>query len=255
MIQMKALWSLCCASFGISLLMPVCCSALSEVEKNLSSPYLNLPPVLQKTLNKSISSTTSLVNNSQGKILEERPAVIDLGREGHVFAIAETSLLEDIMGKLKRAEQSGKLEELNQKFIERAKKSILNPPAVKNLSKAERDRSWLFDPSITAKKDVFDHNNQIVVSKGTTVNPLSKLSWGEPLIFIDGTDADQVAWVKLMTGKVVLVKGPPMDIQDQIKRPVFFDQAGVLIKKFNIQHVPARVIQEGLNLKVEEICL
>jgi conjugal transfer pilus assembly protein TraW len=187
-------------------------------------------------------------------------AIQDLGREGHVFAIDEPSLLDEIMGRLKSAEADGRLERLNNQFVEQVKKSILKPRPVAGITRATASKSWLYDPSLITKEDIFDHKNRRFVLKGTRVNPLEKsslasISWGEPLLFLDGGDEEQVVWAQKQKGKIVLVKGAPLDLQGTLKRPVFFDQGGVLIKKFGINHIPAIVSQEGVQLKVEEICI
>ncbi len=53
--------------------------------------------------------------------------------------------------------------------------------------------------------------------------------------------------------KIVLVAGRPLDLEKETGRQIYFDQAGILTKKFNIAHVPAIVEQNGRYLKVTEI--
>ena len=57
----------------------------------------------------------------------------------------------------------------------------------------------------------------MIVPAGTVVNGLDKLNWGEPLIFIDGDDKEQVNWAKARKGKIVLTNGTPLDLQKNIK--------------------------------------
>ena len=52
-----------------------------------------------------------------------------------------------------------------------------------------------------------------------------------------------------------LVKGKPLDLEAKEKLPTYFDQFGSLTHKLKIKHVPAKVTQEGLQLKIEEILL
>ncbi len=85
------------------------------------------------------------------------------------------------------------------------------------------------------------------------MNPLEKISWGEPLIFIDGDDEKQIKWVKLRIGKLVLTSGNPIKIAKKLNKPVFFDQGGVLTTRFKIKAVPAIVQQESTLLKISEI--
>jgi conjugal transfer pilus assembly protein TraW len=163
--------------------------------------------------------------------------------------------MDEIMGHLKSAEDDGRLERLNNQFVERVKKSILAPRPVAGVTRATASKSWMYDPSLTTKKDIFDHKNRRFVLKGTRVNPLEHVSWGDPVVFLDGKDEEQVVWAQKQKGKIVLVRGAPLDLQKTLNRPVFFDQGGVLIKKFGIKHIPAMVSQEGMQLKVSEICI
>lgn len=53
--------------------------------------------------------------------------------------------------------------------------------------------------------------------------------------------------------KIVFTGGKPLELEREIGSPIYFDQAGELTTKFNINHVPAIVEQEGKYLKVTEI--
>jgi conjugal transfer pilus assembly protein TraW len=119
-----------------------------------------------------------------------------------------------------------------------------------------------------APQDITDHRGQLIHAKGTKINPLETVSLSQDLIFFDGDDEEQVAWVKGKMSidgpqdsssskqyKVILVKGPPLSLSEEWGLPIFFDQGGVLTKKLGITHVPALVSQEGLHLRIEEIAL
>lgn len=83
------------------------------------------------------------------------------------------------------------------------------------------------------------------------------------LVFIDGTDIDQIKWFIKQVGegnfkeedKLILVNGRPLELGDELQRPVYFDQAGVLTSHFKIEQVPAIVEQEGKLLRIREICI
>lgn len=179
--------------------------------------------------------------------------VEDFGTRGHLFDIEEESIIEEIMNKLKMAETDGTLEKLNEEFIAKVKVKILRPNPVANISKSKTNRSWTYDPSFTQEKNIKDEKGRIIVAAGTRVNGLEKLKWGEPMIFINGDDKDQVEWVKKQSGKIVLVSGAPLELGDSLKRPVFFDQGGMLCRRFKIEAVPAIIEQEETLLKISEI--
>ena len=55
--------------------------------------------------------------------------------------------------------------------------------------------------------------------------------------------------------KIILVNGAPLKLSNQYKRRFYFDQHGLLIKKFGIKQIPARVSQKNHSLQIEEIVL
>ena len=103
------------------------------------------------------------------------------------------------------------------------------------------------------KTDIKDQAGNIVITAGTSVNPLEKISWGEELIFIDGDDQQQINWAKSKIGKLVLIKGSPVELTQKLNKPVFFDQGGVLTTRFKIKAVPATIEQDGKLLKISEV--
>lgn len=74
-----------------------------------------------------------------------------------------------------------------------------------------------------------------------------------PLIFIDGENEKHIKWAiaKLSDakiyrheqGKIVLIKGAPLDLQKRLKQEIYFDQFGLLSRRLKIKHVPAIVYQ------------
>jgi conjugal transfer pilus assembly protein TraW len=193
--------------------------------------------------------------------------VKDLGVYGETFPIEEKSLLEIIRAKLQALSASGKLEEHQQIILRRAKEQLNRPPPVKNIHRTTTPRSFDWDPSITVPYDLKDHKGQVFHRKGTKVNPLDMNSFHCPFLFVDGDDSEQVAWAIKQhqlaevshKPKIILVQGAPFELSKKLNLPVYFDQSGVLVKKFGIGQVPARVSQkeralivDGVNLTGEE---
>lgn len=192
----------------------------------------------------------------QNSVAEENIKHIkDYGVKGHVFEIKEESMLDMIKDRLAKAESSGVLKKMQKQFQEKVKARLLKPKAVSGISRTIEPRIFHVDPTYTQSKDIKDAEGNILVPAGTTVNPLEELNWGEPLIFIDGEDQEQIDWARGQQGKIVLVNGSVLEISDQISRVVYFDQGGSLTDKFGIQHTPAIVTQDGLRLKIEEVKL
>lgn len=179
----------------------------------------------------------------------------DYGRYGHLFEIGEKSMVEEIMEKLARAEKEGKIAQLQKEFSDRVKTKMLRPVPVSHVKRAIISRSWSYDPSYRQETDIRDDKGGIIVAAGTRVNALEKLEWGKPLVFIDGDDKSQVNWAKSKTGKIILTNGAPLAVSDLLKRPIYFDQAGILCRKFKIEATPAIIEQDGMVLKVSEVAI
>ena len=172
---------------------------------------------------------------------------------GHSFEISEESFLTMIQRRVQQASSDGKLEALEEDVKKRVKERVLNPLPVEGIQKTQEERSYYFDPSITVENDIRDHKGTLIHAKGTAVNPLKTFSWGIPLLLIDGSDSEQVSWALAQTGKVVLVKGSPLELARQTGQRFYFDQGGKIIEKFHIRQVPARISQDTLRLLIEEV--
>jgi len=187
----------------------------------------------------------------------EKPQIIDLGNEGHIFEIAEENLLEVIQKKLKKLEEKGALQTLQKKIQERTKEKILMPQKVPGIQKARETKIHLYDPSYRVKSTLKNQNGDIFAKAGDLINPLDHVSFGEPLLFIDGNDPDQLVFAKkhIQKGpvKIVLVSGRPIDLSDDLHKAIYFDQGGFLCKKLQITKVPSLVYQEDIQLKIKEV--
>ena len=196
---------------------------------------------------------------TQGQKLEDKiqdhRLIIDHGKQAHTFRVKERSLLEYIKEQLEKANNAGKIKELQQEYTKKAKEKILSPAPVPGITNTTNSRIFYFDPTYLQKENIKDHKGNILIKAGTTVNPLDHLSWGEPLLFIDGTSKEQLRWAMAQEGKITLVKGSPVNLYKKYNRWFYFDQGGLITSKFGISGVPARISQEGKKLKIEEVRL
>ena len=183
----------------------------------------------------------------------------DLGVIGPVYPIAEPSLLEVILSKLREAEATGVLSRLQQDTQTNVKRGIEQPSPVARITKTTKARSFYYDPSIVVPYAITDADGNVIVAPGTKVNPLDTVSLSKTLLFIDARDAAQVGRARNIIDerggklKVILTGGSYLDLMRRWKRPVFFDQQGQLTDKLGIRHVPALVSQEGKRLRIDEI--
>lgn len=182
----------------------------------------------------------------------------DLGTMGDVYTIRETDLITFIQSRVTELQKSGQWHAIESDMQKRAMNYRDRPSVVQGLTKATETKSWLFDPSITLGRDITSPDGSRIVPAGTRVNPLTRVTLSNALIFFDGDDESQVKWVMTQTRalngrtKLILVKGSVLDQEKVFHQPIFFDQAGRLIKRFHIQHMPAMVSQQGLQLRITE---
>lgn len=167
-------------------------------------------------------------------------------------------MLTFIQNRLKGMEQSGELDRLREEATARVKEHAVRPTPVEGLSKAVTYRSFVWDPTFTVKETITDMQGNVIARKGDTVNPLDKVPFSQVLYFIDGDDREQVNWTRQQIAgqtdfKVILVKGNIRDSSNALNERIYFDQSGVLTRKFGFEHIPARISRDGRVMKVEEI--
>jgi len=183
----------------------------------------------------------------------------DLGVIGPVYPIAEPSLLEVILSKLREAEATGVLASIQRDAQANAKRGIEEPAPVARITKTTKARSFYYDPGIVVPYAITDADGKLIVAPGTKVNPLDTVSLSKALLFIDARDAAQVGRAGNILDerggkvKVILTGGSYLDLMRRWKRPVFYDQQGTLTEKLGIRHVPALVSQEGRRLRIDEL--
>lgn len=183
----------------------------------------------------------------------------DLGAIGPVHEITEPHMIEDIKARLRVKQASGELARIDAEAKKRILASIEAPPPVPGLTPARQARSWHFDPSVRFDVPVLDHQGRVVIPAGMLANPLSVVSLRSTLLFFDARDPKQVALaraeLKAAKGpiKPILVGGSPTALIRAWQRPVYFDQFGVMVRRFGITSVPARVTQDGALLLIQEL--
>lgn len=188
---------------------------------------------------------------------------------GNVYKIEERSLLDVIFEKLGGLEKSGEIKRVQSEMKKKAINSLEHPKGI-DLPRANKVSTHYFDPSYTVKKDIYLQDGTILHKKGKVVNPLDIISLSKDIIFIDGSDEEQLDWAKdkfAKSGwmdKIILVKGSYREIMKKWKKRVYFDQLGVanlpnkkitLVQQFGIKELPSIVSQEGKLLKIETVVL
>lgn len=201
----------------------------------------------------------------------------DFGVSGHTQKIVEQPFLEMIGERLEKVD----IEKEKQKMEQIAKERVNNPIAIAGVTPATQTRLFYFDPTYTLPEDAILPCGKILHRAGTKVNPLGQMSLDRRLFFIDSREKEQVRWLKeqlvviavdnqklqeskeskenkeedsaLIEGRIILVGGSPLKLEEELKHTVYFDQSGVLTSKFGIKHSPALVEQDGLKLRIKEL--
>lgn len=184
-----------------------------------------------------------------------------LGTLGPVYPIAEPHLLDDIKARLAARQRSGELDRLREQARQRAAASVNDPLPVAGLRTATVPRTFYFDPGIVLDRNIVDDRGAVLFAAGTRHNPLGVVSLSKHLLFFDGRDPRQVAKARQLIAsyrgrvKAILVGGSYVGLMKAWDMPVFYDQAGTLVRKLGISAVPAIVSQEGLRLRIDEVGL
>lgn len=177
---------------------------------------------------------------------------------GPTYQVAEQSALSMIANSLKAKQKSGELIRLEKDAIRRSIQSVRNMPPVPGISAVMKRAQRFVDPTVHYAQAVMTAEGQIVVPAGARINPLDIMTFSKTLVFFDGRDKVQVKAVRQMLlrnarVKPILVAGSWLELSKAWQQQVFFDQRGILSRRFDIKAVPSVVRQEGRLLLLEEI--
>ena len=194
---------------------------------------------------------------SMGLIIEAE----NLGIVGKTWPIEEPDLFLQIASKLENYRDSDRLKEINADFANRVYASVHRPHRVLGIRRTTDPRVFFHDPTITLHRDIKTSDGKILASQGEQFNPLDYTPMNQRLLFFDGNDPEQVNWAKeqlriskyQFTVSPILIDGPVIELSNQWGQQIYFDQRGVLTRRFQIQQVPARVSRDDNLLKIEEV--
>ena len=179
---------------------------------------------------------------------------------GPLFEIIEPDILNYIHEKISRTEEDGSLARRIKEAKLIAQDYLHNPTPVKGLKKAKNSAITYFDPSIITTQAVVDVNGNTLHPNGTKVNPLETFKLDGKLILFNAKDKNQVKVVKKLVSeakntRAILVNGSPVEFFKKTKIRPYFDQKGIIAKRFNIKEIPTVISQEGLHIKLETIAV
>ena len=183
----------------------------------------------------------------------------NIGTYGPIFEIIEENMIDYLKNKLLTIEKEGGVETLQNQWIAKIQEGLKRPTPVQGLLKAKKSRSWTIDPTLVVENDIKNHEGEMLAQKGDRINPLHYAKNIPPLLLIDGDDEEQVIFAtsqnKERNVDIVLVKGAPLDLQKDFKKPVYFDQGGYLSTYYQIKHIPVLIHYGKDVITVQEIVL
>jgi conjugal transfer pilus assembly protein TraW len=183
----------------------------------------------------------------------------DLGVVGQTYEIAERDLIEVMKDKFRRMEKTGELAKVQDNYKKLVLDAVEKPKPVPGIKNTETAHTYFVDPTWTLDRNVVDEKGNLLFPSGTKVNPLDYAPLTQQLLFFDQRERLQVAFAKRFIEqsssrvKPILVGGEPLKLMRLWKREVFYDQGGVLSRKFLLKHSPAIVSQDGKRLRIDEI--
>jgi len=181
--------------------------------------------------------------------------IVDLGTFGPVFSVEEENMITALKRKLQFYEEAGQLDVLKEQWKQKIQKSFKRPKAVAGISNTVEARFFHHDPTLIIAHDIQTPKGDYLARKGDKLNPLLVMKPEKGFLFINGDDVDQIEFSKqhLETFDVVLVAGSPLDVERQLKVPVFFDQGGFLTTHYGIKQVPALLSADHNLLLIREV--
>ncbi|MFP3012925.1 MAG: conjugal transfer protein TraW [Rickettsia sp.] len=177
---------------------------------------------------------------------------MDFGKQGATYEVVEEGFVSMIKSRLSTLD----LQQYQEEMLRTARRQVLEPAPVVGIRSTSKPREFWHDPSFALTKDIKLPDGKILHKKGTKVNPLDHMVFDRELIFIDGRSQKQMAWLKqrldgteqnntqmIVTQerqsennnleiRIILVGGKILELQEDIGRTLYFDQAGELTNKF-----------------------
>lgn len=208
------------------------------------------------------ADTVLLSSDEQKTTHNQSVSIVDHGVRGELFLIDEEDMIEVLKRRLLQLKESGKLESVQKEFQDKAKKSILEPRAVPHITPTTETRIFYVDPTLKVEGDIILpegilNGGHVLAKKGDRINPLHTLKPQKGLLFIDGDNPAHIEHALHVKDAfdIVLVSGKPIELEERLNIPVFFDQGGIITKRYGINHVPAKMEVDGDRLKFTEFKL
>lgn len=187
-------------------------------------------------------------------ILLSKPSTAhDLGVYGSLYPIAEENALHMLYKKLQHIAESGSLDNLQEQVTKKVAMQVDRPPGIA-ITSTRGYREYYIDLTTKLNQDIINFQGKVIFKKDTTFNSLAQTKWQQNLVFIDADNEQHITWVKNhLNNKIVLVSGSIAKTAELLNTQIYFDQAGILTKKFGIKQIPAIVSKKDNKLFIQEV--
>jgi conjugal transfer pilus assembly protein TraW len=192
----------------------------------------------------------------------------DLGAKAQTYRL-DPDAREEFKDVIRHKKSTGELDQFWQNYRDKTIASIKNPAPLG--IKSDYAQRSVFNPvRFTVPGDYRNERSEVVVRRGTVVEPLKLQPLTSGLAFIDGRDSAQIDYAiargRLSPLKIVLTAGSPLDLRVKYQHtpwgtgqgiPFYFDQRRMIIDSLNrlygieITTVPVVLTQEGSGLRIE----
>lgn len=192
----------------------------------------------------------------------------DLGVRGEVYRVDKDGR-EQLKDVVRAKQRSGELDRFWEKYRDQVIDSVKNPKPL-GVRSDYTQRVELRELRYVVPTSFRDHKGNVVVQKGTVVEPLKVSPLKTGLLFIDGRDPRQVEYAirkgRVEPLKIVLTAGSPYFLRQKYRNapwmggsgiPFYFDQRKMIIDTLaqlygiNIGSVPTLLTQRGDRLAIE----
>lgn len=178
----------------------------------------------------------------------------NLGTTGELWPVKELSLL-----KLMESKAAGlNTNEMARQWQGRARDYADRPESL-HLKRGSHSKVHRYMPIASVRDKVTDINGNIIVPRSASVNVLTLLPDYQPeLVFFNADDKAELLWAVQMSKKFtsnarfILTGGSVSMAEKVLNGPVYFDQKGVICKKFGITQMPAIVTRDRMALVIRE---
>jgi conjugal transfer pilus assembly protein TraW len=192
----------------------------------------------------------------------------DLGKKGPTYQV-DPDAREEFKEIVRRKQQSGELAAFWKSYRDKTIASIKHPPPL-DVKSDYRPRREYRDVRFVIPSDYRDERGNVIVRRGTVVEPLRIQPLTGGLVFVDGRDPAQVDYAiargRAAPLKIVLTAGSAYDLRVKFQHtawrggegiPFYFDQRKMIINSLKMLYdvdvgsVPAVMTQTGTGVTLE----